>query len=174
VLLLTKRLGTGLLVTGRRAGRTSDADLDAAIAQMRTLNRAASEVLVRHGIRGATDVTGFGLLGHGLEVARASGTRLAFDAASLPALDGALELATAGVETGGAAHNRRFTAPSLETGSGVPPAALALAHDPLTSGGLLAAVPARDVDAVEADLAAAGVSSWRVGTVDAGEGVAIF
>src|SRR4051812_11399218 len=170
VLVLTKRLGTGFLVSGRRQGRTADVDLDAAITQMRTLNRAASEVLSRHGIRGATDVTGFGLLGHGLEVARASGARLAFDAASLPALDGALELATAGVETGGAAHNRRFTAPSLETGAGVPPAALALAHDPQTSGGLLAAVPARDVDAVEADLAAAGVSSWRVGTVDAGEG----
>ena len=72
VLLLTKRLGTGLLVSGRRQGRTSDAHLDGAIDQMRTLNRAASELLVEHGIRGATDVTGFGLLGHGLEMARAS------------------------------------------------------------------------------------------------------
>ncbi len=86
VLLLTKRLGTGFLVSGRRSGRTSDADLEAAIAQMRTLNRAASEVLGTHGIKGATDVTGFGLLGHGLEMARASGARLVFDAAALPAL----------------------------------------------------------------------------------------
>src|SRR6187455_3606990 len=92
VLLLTKRLGTGLLVSGRRQGRVDEADLDAAIGQMRTLNRAASEVLVRHGIRGATDVTGFGLLGHGLEMARASGARLVFDASSMPALDGALDL----------------------------------------------------------------------------------
>ena len=150
VLLLTKRLGTGLLVSGRRQGRTSDADLDAAIDQMRTLNRAASEVLVRHGIRGATDVTGFGLLGHGLEMARASGARLVFDAAALPALDGALDLARAGIETGGAGHNRRFTAPSLEVGAGVAPELVALAHDPQTSGGLLAAVPAADVEAVEA------------------------
>src|SRR5512141_656580 len=111
-LLLTKRLGTGLLVSGRRQGRTSDADLDAAVIGMRTLNRAASEVLVRHGVRGATDVTGFGLLGHGLEMARAAGLRLAFDAAALPALDGALDLARSGVETGGAGHNRRFVAPS--------------------------------------------------------------
>ena len=80
---------------------------------MRTLNRAASEVLVHHRIRGATDVTGFGLLGHGLEMARASGARLVFDAAALPALDGALDLARAGIETGGADHNRRFTAPAL-------------------------------------------------------------
>jgi len=89
---------------------------------MRTLNRAAAEVLVAAGIGGATDVTGFGLLGHGLEMARASGTRLAFDAATLPALPGALVLAAAGSETGGAGHNRRFVAPALDVGpaSGTP------------------------------------------------------
>jgi selenide,water dikinase len=171
VLLLTKRLGTGLLVSGRRQGRTSDVDLAAAVAQMRTLNRAASEVLVRHGIRGATDVTGFGLLGHGLEMARASGARLVFEAAALPALAGALDLARSGLETGGAGHNRRSTAPALEIGTGVAPEAVALAHDPQTSGGLLASVPGPDVVAVEAGLLAAGVSWWRVGVVEAcGEG----
>jgi selenide,water dikinase len=171
VLLLTKRLGTGLLVSGRRSGATSAAHLDAAIAQMRTLNRAASEVLVRHRIHGATDVTGFGLLGHGLEMARASGARLAFDADALPALDGALDLARAGMETGGAGHNRGFTEPALEVGAAVSPEAAALAHDPQTSGGLLASVPGPDVEAVEAGLLAAGVSCWRVGGVEAcGEG----
>ena len=112
------------------------------------LNRAASEVLVRHGIRGATDVTGFGLLGHGLEMARASGARLVFEAVALPALAGALEVARAGVETGGAGHNRRFTAPSLVVTAGVAPELVALAHDPQTSGGLLAAIPATDAAAV--------------------------
>jgi selenide, water dikinase len=169
VLLLTKRLGTGLLVSGRRSGATSDADLDAAITQMRTLNRAASEVLVRHGTGGATDVTGFGLLGHGLEMARASGARLVFDAATLPALDGALDLARAGIETGGASHNRRFTAPALAVGAGVAPELVALAHDPQTSGGLLAAVAGDRMDAVAADLAGAGVTAWRVGHVAAGD-----
>jgi selenide, water dikinase len=173
VLLLTKPIGTGLLVSGRRQGRSADADLDAAIAQMRTLNREASEVLVRHGVLGATDVTGFGLLGHGLEMARASGARLTFDAIALPAIDGALDLARAGVETGGAVHNRRLTEPALEVGPGVPPEVVALAHDPQTSGGLLAAVAEADVEAVEADLAAAGVRSWRIGNVDAGEGIAL-
>jgi selenide,water dikinase len=166
-LLLTKRLGTGLLVSGRREGHATEAQLEAATAQMRTLNRAASEAFGRHGIRGATDVTGFGLLGHGLEMARASGVRLAFDAAALPALDGALDVARAGVETGGAGHNRRFTAPSLIVRDGVAPALVALAHDPQTSGGLLAAVSAGSLAAVEADLAAAGVPSWRVGSVEA-------
>ncbi|HYO43022.1 MAG TPA: selenide, water dikinase SelD, partial [Candidatus Limnocylindrales bacterium] len=168
-LLLTKRLGTGVLVSGRRSGQTSDVHLDAAIAQMRTLNRAASEVLARFEVRGATDVTGFGLLGHGLEMARASGTRLVFSASALPALDGALDLARAGIETGGAGHNRRFTKPALVLGEGVAPELVALAHDPQTSGGLLAAIPAGDVTTITAALEAAGVSAWRVGWVEAGE-----
>ena len=114
-LILTKRLGTGLLVSGNRQGKaTRRRTSPRAIDQMRRLNRAAGEVLVRHGIAGATDVTGFGLLGHGLEMARASGTRFVFDAAALPALDGALDLARAGVETGGAAHNRRFVLPAAD------------------------------------------------------------
>ena len=118
VLLLTKRLGTGIVVSGQRQGRTAAADLAAAIDQMRTLNRAAGEALVAAGIRGATDVTGFGILGHGLEMARASGTRFVLEAAALPALPGAVDLIRAGVETDGAAHNRRFVAPALEVGVG--------------------------------------------------------
>jgi selenide,water dikinase len=89
-LLLTKRLGTGVLVSGSRRGRTAPEHLAAAVDQMRTLNRAASEVFLEAGIVAATDVTGFGLLGHGLEMARASGARFVFDAASLPVLAGAL------------------------------------------------------------------------------------
>jgi selenide,water dikinase len=166
VLLLTKRLGTGLLVSGRRSGVVTPSDLDAAITQMRALNRVASEVFARHEVRGATDITGFGLLGHGLEMARASGVRLAFQAPSLPALAGALGAARAGVETGGAGHNRRFTAPALAVDPQVDPALEALAHDPQTSGGLLAAVPAKILPAVEADLAAAGVEAWRIGDVE--------
>jgi selenide,water dikinase len=171
VLLLTKPLGTGLLVSGARQGRTSATDLAAAVDGMRTLNRAAAEALVAHGVRAATDVTGFGLLGHGLEMARASNARFVFDAAALPALGGALGLAVAGVETGGAAHNRRFVLPELEVAAGVPAALVALAHDPQTSGGLLAAVAQRSVAALEAAWADAGVRSWRVGRVEPGSGV---
>ncbi len=172
-LVLTKPLGTGLLVSGARQGRVSSADLAPAIASMRTLNRAASEVMVTHGIRGATDVTGFGLLGHGLEMARASGTRLVFDAAALPALPGALALAAAGVETGGAGHNRRFVTPALELAPGVRQELVALANDPQTSGGLLVAVPRDRLVGVERALAAAGVPSWRVGRVENGTGVTL-
>ena len=173
VLVLTKRLGTGILVSGARQGRTSAADLAGAVDQMRTLNRAAADVLVALGMRGATDVTGFGLLGHGLEMARAAGTRFVFDAAALPALPGAIDLAAAGVETGGAAHNRRFVADSLEVGPNVSPELVTFAHDPQTSGGLLAAVPARQLAAVETALARAEVPAWRVGRVVDGQGISL-
>ena len=170
-LLLTKRLGTGLLVSGARQGRTAPDDLASAIDSMRALNRSAAEILVTHGISGATDVTGFGLLGHGLEMARASGARLVFQADALPSLPGALDLAGAGVETGGAAHNRRFVYDELTVADGLDPAFVTLAHDPQTSGGLLAAVPERSLDPVLEDLNAAGVSAWRIGHVETGEGL---
>jgi selenide,water dikinase len=172
-LLLTKRLGTGLLVSGSRQGRTSGPDLAAAVEQMQVLNRTASEIIVGAGARGATDVTGFGLLGHGLEMARASGARLVFEADALPAIDGALALAGAGVETGGAIHNRRYVAASLVVAGSVPGALVTLAHDPQTSGGLLAAVPQASVADVSAGLDGAGVHAWWVGRVEAGEGVAL-
>jgi selenide,water dikinase len=170
VLVLTKRLGTGLLVSGSRQVKADPADLAGAIDQMRRLNRAASEVFVRHGVAGATDVTGFGLLGHGLEMARASGTILSFEAAALPALGGAIALAAAGVETGGAAHNRRFVAPALAVADGVAAELVTLAHDPQTSGGLLAAVAPDRFEAVREDLVASGVEHWLIGRVEDREG----
>ncbi len=170
-LLLTKRLGTGLLVSGRRQGLADDADMAEAVAQMQTLNRAAGDVFVANGLTGATDVTGFGLLGHGLEMARAAGARFVFEAAVLPILPGARDLARAGVETGGATHNRRFVADALTVGAAVPAELVTLAHDPQTSGGLLAAVPPDRREAVASGLAAAGVAAWWVGHVEAGSGV---
>jgi selenide,water dikinase len=166
VLVLTKPLGTGLLVSGRRQGRTSDADLAAAVESMRRLNRDASEALCEAGATAATDVTGFGLLGHGLEMARAAGVRLVFEGEALPVLPGALDLARAGVETGGAAHNRRFVASSLAVADGVPPELVTLAHDPQTSGGLLAAVDPTAIATLEAGLDARGVAHWRIGHVE--------
>jgi len=166
ILVLTKPLGTGLLVSGRRQRRTSDADLAAAVDSMRRLNRDASEALTEVGVAAATDVTGFGLLGHGLEMARASGTRFVFEASALPALDGALDLALAGVETGGAAHNRRFVLPALTVRNGIPGGLVTLAHDPQTSGGLLAAVAPTSIATLEAGLDARGVTHWRIGHVE--------
>jgi len=173
-LILTKALGTGLLVSGARQGRTSPDHLSTAIESMRTLNRVASEVLVANGVVSATDVTGFGLLGHGLEMARASGTRFAFDTDALPALPGAIDLARAGVETGGAAHNRRFVRDDLEVSRGVSDELATLAHDPQTSGGLLAAVTGYRVTTVLEELDRAGVPAREVGRVEDGSGVRLL
>ena len=173
VLILTKPLGTGILVSGHRQGRTRESDLSTAIDQMRGLNRAASEVLVEGGLVAATDVTGFGLLGHALEMARASGTRFAFEAAALPALPGALELARAGIETGGAAHNRRFVAGSLAVAADLAPELATLAHDPQTSGGLLAAVSPERLQSIESALDRAGLPHWRIGTVEPADGPSV-
>src|SRR5262249_5060379 len=141
VLILTKPLGTGLLVSGRRQGRTSDADLAAAVDEMRTLNRAPSEALTAGGVRAATDVTGFGLLGHGVEWARAGGPRWPCGPPPARPRRGPPGRAGPGVEPGGAAHTRRFVAPALTVGADVAPELVTLAHDPQTSGGLLAAIP---------------------------------
>ncbi len=166
VLLLTKPLGTGIVVSASRSGGASTNALDAAIASMLGLNRTAAEILAAHDVRAATDVTGFGLLGHAAEMARASAARLELDAESLPALPQALELARAGVETGGAAHNRRYVTDLLTVDLAVDQARLALAVDPQTSGGLLASVPATRIDRVEEALRTAGQPVWRIGRVE--------
>ena len=140
-LVLTKPLGTGVLVSGSRQGRTSDADLAAAIDGMRRLNRPASEALVATGIRAATDVTGFGLLGHGLEMARGSGhaIRLRGDrppgpgrarASSRPRVSRPVVPPTTAVSSPRRSRSR----------ASVPDDLVTIAHDPQTSGGLLAAV----------------------------------
>jgi selenide,water dikinase len=111
---------------------------------MRRLNRSASEALSALGAdpHAVTDVTGFGLLGHGWEMAERSDVTLSFDAAFLPLYDGALAAAEAGTRTGGDARNRAHLAGHVD--SSAPPAIEALAYDPQTSGGLLAAVGPKD------------------------------
>jgi len=141
VLVLTKPLGTGLLATAAKAGTLGDDALDALYAAMRVLNRDASRAALAAGVHCATDVTGFGLLGHASHVARASGVSLRLVGASLPELPGARQLWRSGVRTGGAARNEQFVAP-LSDWTGADPADVALALDPQTSGGLLLAVPA--------------------------------
>lgn len=139
VLVLSKPVGTGIVLAGG-----SEADKAAAVGRMRALNRAASEALGRMGgaVHAVTDVTGFGLAGHAWEMAERSGARLGVDLAAVPLYAGALAAAEAGVRTGGDARNRAHLGGrvSASPGSAVPPAREALAYDPQTSGGLLAAV----------------------------------
>jgi len=139
VLLLSKPLGSGIVLAGGDA-----AAKDAAIAHMRRLNRPAFEAVsaLAGDPHAVTDVTGFGLLGHGWEMAERSGVALSFDAASLPLYDGALAAAEAGTRTGGDTRNRAHLAGHVD--SSAPSGIEALAYDPQTSGGLLVAVSPED------------------------------
>ena len=139
-LVLTKPLGTGLLATAAKADRLSAEAQLALHDSMRALNAVASRAALSHGVTCATDVTGFGLLGHALNIARGSGTTLRIDGRTLPELPGARELWRAGTRTGGAERNETYLAPHADSSS-ADPADLALALDPQTSGGLLLAVP---------------------------------
>jgi selenide,water dikinase len=143
-LVLSKPIGTGIVLAGG-----GPADKAAAISMMRTLNRAASEALVAHGpaVHAVTDVTGFGLLGHGWEMAERSDATLSFRAGDLPLYAGALAAAEAGVRTGGDARNRQHLDGRVT--STAPAAFEALAYDPQTSGGLLAAVEPSAASALE-------------------------
>jgi selenide,water dikinase len=135
-LVLSKPIGTGIVLAGG-----TDTEKRDAIAGMRRLNRAASAQLVALGdaVRGATDVTGFGLAGHGWEVAERSASTVIFDLGALPLYDGALAAAAAGTRTGGDARNRAYLDTNVEVRA-TDEARVALCFDPQTSGGLLAAV----------------------------------
>ena len=166
VLVLTKPLGTGIVVTAAKRGAGSPAEHAAALASMTTLNAAASRVLRDFPVHACTDVTGFGLMGHGYEMAHGSGVRLVLDAGGLPLLPGARALAGAGM-TGGCRRNRDWLADKVDVAATLAADMIEVAFDPQTSGGLLAAVaPAEASRAIDA-LAAAGVTATAIGVAEA-------
>ncbi len=163
-LVLTKALGTGIIATALKFNRAPQPAVDAAVASMIALNRAAGEVLVREGtaVHGCTDVTGFGLVGHAAEMASASGCVLEIDAALVPLLDGARALVRGNIP-GGGKTNREYFGPLVTEAAGLPADLVDLLYDPQTSGGLLAAVEASCAPAIAAALAAAGVPAAVIG-----------
>jgi selenide,water dikinase len=170
-LFLTKPLGTGLVLHGLPHGLATDDHLHEAVGWMTTLNREAADLLRPSMPSAVTDVTGFGLLGHAHEMARRSGARLTLEAAALPALPGALDVARAGERTGGDRRNREYAA--VDVSAGVAEELVALAFDPQTAGGFLVAVPAERAAVLEARFASAGLFLARAGRVEEGEGLAL-
>jgi len=170
-LYLTKPLGTGLVLQAQRDGRAPDGALAAAVVAMRALNREAADALRPFSPSAVTDVTGFGLLGHAYELASRSGVRAVIDASALPALPGAMELAEAGVRTGGDRRNREYAGPHVE--SSVAAALEALAYDPQTAGGLLVSIPAAKGAVLKATFAARDLYIRRIGRVEEGSGVVL-
>jgi selenide,water dikinase len=169
-LYLTKPLGTGLLVHGHKEGRVDDAGLAEAIGLMQVLNARAAELIRAFSPNAVTDVTGFGLLGHTFELASRSGVEIELHASALPALPGALELAAAGVRTGGDPRNRDFAAGAVRV-DGASDAQVALAYDPQTAGGLLVSLAAEHGAGLERAAADQGLFLAQIGTVGAGGGI---
>jgi selenide,water dikinase len=165
VLFLTKPLGTGIVGTAIKFDRVDDALAAEAIQSMRTLNRAAAEAiqtLDAGAIHACTDVTGFGLIGHATEMARASGVTVAIAASAVPLFPGVLEAAE-GNRSGGMGSNQEHFEPSTRIDPGVDRLRELVLYDPQTSGGLLIAASVASADEVAARLSRAGVLACAIG-----------
>jgi selenide,water dikinase len=179
VLLLTKAIGTGVLSTALKKDRAAPASMQAAIASMAELNRAASEALLElqdqagtaASIHAVTDVTGFGLLGHAREMALGNPERgietvsLEIDHSAVGYLPGAVDAAREGFLPGGLKNNRDFIGDCVAFGSNVPPEYRDLLFDPQTSGGLLIAISPESADAAISVLESHRVDAGRIGEV---------
>ena len=161
-LFLTKPLGIGIAMTARKAGMLpSDAE---AVRWMTTLNRSARDVMMRYHAHACTDVTGFSLLGHGLELAQGSGVSLVLETKNVPLLEGTLDFAQMGLNPEGMYRNRSFAQHETDVGT-LPMPLLDALFDPQTSGGLLIAMSEADADAFEAELCTIIPQARRIGRV---------
>jgi len=170
-LFLTKPLGTGVVTTALKRDEAEPAHVEAAIASMARLHRGAAAVLRRfpEAIHAATDITGFGLAGHGHEMAEASGLALALRWDAVPLLPGAEGYARRGSIPGGGQRNRAYYGRWIRTERRLAEEHVTLLHDPQTSGGLLLTVAAERREQIEAAFRAAGEPMWRIGEIVDGE-----
>ncbi len=155
-LILTKGLGTGVLMTAFKRDRLSPEHYQAAVRSMARLNASASAAMLAYDVHAATDVTGYGLVGHALEMAQGSSVTIVFEESDLPLLPGALECCREAMIPGGGRRNQDFFGQYMHISEEVSPDMVTLAFDPQTSGGLLIAVPEPDAIALLADLHRAG------------------
>jgi selenide,water dikinase len=168
-LYLTKPIGTGILSTAIKRGLAGADEIEQATAVMATLNRAAAEAMVAVGVNAATDVTGFGLLGHLHELARGSGVGAIVEASAVPLLPSVEELANRDVVPGGTQRNAEMVAPYVDFGH-IEEALRILLVDAQTSGGLLIAVPTDRAAALEDALRERGAPvAARIGEIVAGD-----
>lgn len=164
-LVLTKRLGTGVIGTALKQGAASGESVAAAVESMSTLNRAASEVAAQFPIHGATDITGFGLLGHAREMAIGSKVSLALDLRRVEFLPGAVEYSRRNFIPGGLKRNIEFIAGCVEFAEGIAEDVRNLFFDPQTSGGLLFSVESGAAAELVAALGARGIPAREIGEV---------
>lgn len=170
-LILSKALGTGVITTALKLGKVKAAHLDGAIESMSRLNDDAARLAQQFGVHAMTDITGFGLAGHGQEMARLSNVDFQLDFARLPWLPGTMEYAEAGVFPGGMGRNRDCFARWIALDSALQEYQESLLYDPQTSGGLLMSVARESAEDLLRELASVGVDARDIGAVVAGSGV---
>jgi selenide, water dikinase len=172
-LVLTKPLGFGVTTTALKRELAAPEDVAEVVGWMKRLNDQASRLALEFDLRGATDITGYSLLGHASEMAQASGVRLCFSLAQIPFVSCARKYADQWTFPGGAADNRLFYGPKVEFSAAITETEQMLLFDPQTSGGLLFGVPSSSLDSFLARAQALGQPAWVVGEVFAGSGLAV-
>ncbi len=171
-LVLTKPIGTGVVVNAIQDQSAKPEHETAVVAQMSALNRVAAEVSGDFDVHALTDITGFGLAGHGFEIAENSGAQVVLSLAAIPMVAGLADYVAQGVQTGGQGRNREYFDKHVETRD-LTDLETTLLFDPQTCGGLLITLAETEVALLQERLAAAGVENWRVGSVEAGAGVRV-
>jgi selenide,water dikinase len=164
-LVLTKPIGTGLMINAFRADKLDADGLEPALVEMERLNATASSLAIEYGARGGTDVTGFGLAGHALSIARASNVGIRISVDRVPVHEAFADLVARGVSTGSTAANRSNVERQFENNSGLGDAELEMLFDPQTSGGLLLGVPPERVAALVETLRRSGHNAAEIGEV---------
>ncbi len=172
-LVLTKPLGFGVTTTALKREQADPADVAEAVGWMTRLNAAAGRLAVEAGLRGATDITGYSLLGHGLEGAKASGVRLKLHFGAIPFITNAQKYADLGTFPGGAFDNRHFYSGQVKFAPELDEIKQMLLFDPQTSGGLLLSVPADKLEGLLERAAEASQPAWVIGEVIEGEGIEV-
>lgn len=174
VLVLTKPLGTGTISTALKRDLADPAHVAEMVASMKRLNRSAAQAgQMVGGIKSATDITGFGLLGHGMEMAQASGCKFVLELNQIPLLDGATGYAAQFIFPGGASNNKMYFEKDVTFAPTIPDERQWLLWDPQTSGGLLLAVPAERVADFQRICAERDQPVWVIGQVTAGSGIEV-
>lgn len=161
-LVLTKPLGTGILSTALKACLLDDPSIKKLVSSMAALNNKASQIMLTYKMHSCTDITGFGLIGHAMQMAKNSNVGLAFYPESLPLLPGVVELAKDEIVPGGLNRNRQFYAGSVTFDNSVPEYIRTILYDPQTSGGLLMSIPGEKAYQLVEKLHSAGVSDAAV------------
>jgi len=171
---LTKPLGFGVTTTALKQEKAKDQDVAEAVEWMKRLNKNASQLASEFHLHGGTDITGYSLLGHGLEMANASGVALKLEFSKIPLIAGARKYAAQGIFPGGAFDNRKHFASQVEFADSIGEPDQMLFFDPQTSGGLLLGVPSERSESFLARAKEIGQPAWLIGNVEAGAGIQVF